>query len=168
MIPLTMFLDDVEATAPQRVRGTAVFLSSNADATPLALLHNLKHNRVLHDHVVFLTIVVQDVPHVAKHVRVTVEPMRPGFHRVVAHYGFMEDPNVPDVLERARKKGLPYEPMNTTFFLSRETIIPTKQPGMAVWRERLFAFLARNAQRPTDFFRIPANRVVELGMQVEM
>ncbi len=220
MIPLNLFLDDVEQSAPHRVPGTAIFMSSNAEATPLALLHNLKHNRVLHKQVIFLTIVVADVPHVDPAERVEIENLRPlrnadspspsnhgalpspaatpgsagvspvpsqasgpttdstiqrsnvstsqGFFRVIAHYGFMEDPNVPDVLERARAKGLHLDWMNTTFFLSRETIIPTKMPGMAIWRERLFAFLSRNAQRPTDFFRIPANRVVELGMQVEM
>jgi KUP system potassium uptake protein len=167
-IPLTLFLDDVEQNAPVRVPGTAVFLSSNADATPLALLHNLKHNRVLHQSVIFLTIQTEDVPHVAKADRLEVEKLREGFHRVVARYGFMEDPNVPEILEHCRPLGLEFNVMNTTFFLSRETIIPTRNPGMAVWREKLFAFLSRNAQRPTDFFRIPANRVVELGMQVEM
>jgi KUP system potassium uptake protein len=167
-IPLSLFLDDVEKTAPHRVPGTAVFLSSNADATPLALLHNLKHNRVLHQCVVFLTIQVEDVPHVHAAGRLTLEKMREGFHRVIARYGYMEDPNVPDVLEQCRPLGLKFETMSTTFFLSRETILATKAPGMMMWRERLFAFPSRNAQRPTDFFRIPANRVVELGMQVEM
>ncbi len=167
-IPLSLFLEDVDRTAPLRVPGTAVFLSSNADATPLALLHNLKHNRVLHQSVIFLTIQTQDVPHVEKDERFELEKLREGFHRVVARYGFMEDPNVPEILERCRPLGLEFNVMSTTFFLSRETIIPTKNPGMAVWREKLFAFLSRNAQRPTDFFRIPANRVVELGMQVEM
>jgi len=150
------------------VPGTAVFLSSNADATPLALLHNLKHNRVLHQSVIFLTIQTEDVPHVHTKNRIQLEKLRDGFHRVVARYGFMEDPHVPEILEQCRPLGLELDWMNTTFFLSRETIIPTKTPGMAIWREKLFAFLARNAQRPTDFFRIPANRVVELGMQVEM
>jgi len=167
-IPLPLFLDDVERTAPIRVPGTAVFLSSNADATPLALLHNLKHNRVLHQSVIFLTIQTEDVPHIHVQKRITLEKLRDGFHRVVARYGFMEDPNVPEVLEQCRPLGLEFDSMSTTFFLSRETIIPTKNPGMAIWREKLFAFLSRNAQRPTDFFRIPANRVVELGMQVEM
>jgi KUP system potassium uptake protein len=167
-IPLSLFLDDVDRTAPLRVPGTAVFLSSNADATPLALLHNLKHNRVLHQSVIFLTIQTQDVPHVDKEERFELKKLREGFHRVVARYGFMEDPNVPEILERCRPLGLEFDVMSTTFFLSRETIIPTKNPGMAIWREKLFAFLSRNAQRPTDFFRIPANRVVELGMQVEM
>ena len=167
-IPLKLFLDDVERSAPVRVPGIAVFLSSNADATPLALLHNLKHNRVLHESVIFLTIQTQDVPHIHRKDRVEVEKLREGFHRVIARYGFMEDPNVPEVLNQCRPHGLELDWMNTTFFLSRETIIATKTPGMALWREKLFAFLSRNAQRPTDFFRIPANRVVELGMQVEM
>jgi KUP system potassium uptake protein len=167
-IPLNLFLDDVDRTAPIRVPGTAVFMSSNAEATPLALLHNLKHNRVLHKNVIFLTIQTEDVPHIRAEDRVQLEELRKGFHRVIARYGFMEDPNVPEVLDRCRPLGLELDWMNTTFFLSRETIIATKQPGMWLWREKLFAFLSRNAQRPTDFFRIPANRVVELGMQVEM
>jgi len=167
-IPLNLFLDDVDRSGPVRVPGTAVFMSSNAEATPLALLHNLKHNRVLHKHVIFLTIQTEDVPHVRAEQRVQLEKLREGFHRVIARYGFMEDPNVPEVLNQCRPLGLELDWMNTTFFLSRETIIATKQPGMWLWREKLFAFLSRNAQRPTDFFRIPANRVVELGMQVEM
>jgi KUP system potassium uptake protein len=167
-IPLNLFLEDVDRAAPLRVPGTAVFLSSNAEATPLALLHNLKHNRVLHKNVVFLTVQTEEVPHVRAEKRLELEHLREGFHSIIARYGFMEDPNVPDILERCRPLGLQLDWMNTTFFLSRETIIATKMPGMALWREKLFAFLSRNAQRPTDFFRIPANRVVELGMQVEM
>jgi KUP system potassium uptake protein len=168
-IPLSLFLDDVDRMAPLRVPGTAVFLSSNAEATPLSLLHNLKHNRVLHECVIFLTIQTEDIPHVRAPQRVQLEKLREGFHRVIARYGFMEDPNVPEVLEQCRPLGLELEWMSTTFFLSRETIIASKTPrGMVLWREKLFAFLSRNAQRPTDFFRIPANRVVELGMQVEI
>ncbi len=167
-IPLSVFLDDVDRTPPIRVPGTAVFLSSNAEATPLSLLHNLKHNRVLHQSVVFLTIQAEDVPHIRKENRIQLENLREGFHRVIARYGFMEDPNVPEVLDQCRPLGLEFDSMTTTYFLSRETILATKAPGMMMWRERLFAFLSRNAQRPTDFFRIPANRVVELGMQVEI
>jgi KUP system potassium uptake protein len=168
-IPLNLFMADMENNAPIRVPGTAVFLSSNADATPLALLHNLKHNRVLHESVVFLTIQTEDVPHVRAHNRLQLEKLREGFHRVIARYGFMEDPNVPEILDQCRGLGLSFDWMSTTFFLSRETIIASKHPrGMALWREKVFAYLSRNAQRPTDFFRIPANRVVELGMQVEM
>ena len=167
-IPLDLFLADVELNAPHRVAGTAVFLSSNAGSTPLALLHNLKHNRVLHQRVIFLTIQTEDAPHIHVTNRIELEKLREGFYRVVARYGFMEDPNVPEILEHCRPLGLDCDTMSTTFFLSRETILATKAPGMALWREHLFAFMSRNAQRPTDFFRIPANRVVELGMQVEM
>ena len=167
-IPLDLFLADVQLNAPHRVAGTAVFLSSNAGSTPLALLHNLKHNRVLHQRVIFLTIQTEDAPHIHVTNRIELEKLREGFYRVVARYGFMEDPNVPEILEHCRPLGLDCDTMSTTFFLSRETILATKAPGMALWREHLFAFMSRNAQRPTDFFRIPANRVVELGMQVEM
>ena len=167
-IPLNLFLDDVDRTAPIRVPGTAVFLSSNADSTPLALLHNLKHNRVLHRSIIFLTIQTEDAPYIHTDQRIRLEKMRDDCHRIIARYGFMEDANVPEILDRCRPLGLEFDWMSTTFFLSRETIIPTKAPGMMLWRERLFAYMSRNAQRPTDFFRIPANRVVELGMQVEM
>jgi KUP system potassium uptake protein len=168
MIPLDLFLKDIEMNPPVRVPGTAVFMSSNAGSTPLALLHNLKHNRVLHRRVIFLTIVTEDAPYVPGGRRVEVAELQPDVYRVIGHYGFLEDPNVPEVLRKATAQGLKYEEMNTTYFLSRETIIPTKRRGMALWRESLFSFLSRNAQRPTDFYRIPPNRVVELGMQVEM
>jgi len=168
MIPLELFLEDVDRSGPLRVPGTAVFLSSNSEATPLALLHNLKHNRVLHQRVIFLTVLTEDAPHVERTERIELHRLEKDFYRIVARYGYMENPSVPEILAHATALGLPYEQMNTTFFLSRETILPTAQPGMLIWRERLFAFLSRNAQRPTDFFSIPANRVVELGMQVEM
>ena len=144
------------------------FLSSNPEFTPIALLHNLKHNRVLHAQVVFLTIQTEEVPHVPAAKRIQLECLREGFYRVIAHYGFMEDASVPDVLQQCQGHGLNFDWMETSYFLSRETILATKETGMATWREHIFAFLSRNAQRPTDFFRIPANRVVELGVQVEM
>ena len=167
-LPLQLFLDDVQANPPVRVSGTAVFLAGNAEGTPLALLHNLKHNKVLHQRVVLLTIVTSDVPHVDNLSRATVEKLGDNFYRVTGSYGFMEDPCVPDILTACRNQGLAFEDEQTTFFLSRETIIPTSAKGMWMWRERLFAYMARNAQRATAFFRLPANRVVELGMQVEI
>ena len=136
--------------------------------TPAALLHNLKHNKVLHEQVILLTLVNEEIPQVPKEERIEVQPMGKGFYRVIAHYGFMQQPGVPDVLERSRAKGLDLDLMRTSFFLSRETLIPSKRPGMALWREKLFALMSRNAVRPTDFFRIPVNRVVELGMQVKL
>ena len=163
-----MFLDDVLARPPHRVSGTAVFLSGNSDGTPLALIHNLKHNKVLHERIVLLTVETQEVPHVSQKDRLSVEQLRPGVFRVRGRYGFMEEPSIPELLCNCESRGLNFVPEKTTFFLSRETIIPTKMPGMALWRERLFAFMARNAQRATAYFKLPANRVVELGMQVEM
>ena len=143
-------------------------MSGNTKGTPIALLHNIKHNKVLHQCTVILSIAVDEASHVAPEERVTVEPLAAGFFRVVGRYGFMEEPRISEILEGCGAKGLSCPANTTTFFLSRETIIPTKAPGMALWRERLFALMSRNAQSATTFFRLPANRVVELGMQVEL
>jgi KUP system potassium uptake protein len=167
-IPADKFIESIERRLPQRVEGTAVYLSGSSDGTPLALLHNLKHNKVLHRRIVFLTIQVSEDPRVEDLNRVQVERMPHGFWRVRARFGFFEEPSVPKVLALAAEQGLEFKEIETTFFLSRETIVPSKNPGMALWRESLFAVMARNAQSATAFFRIPANRVVELGMQVEI
>lgn len=167
-LPLTDFLDDVENSQPYRVKGTAIFLSSNPDGTPMALVHNLKHNQVLHEQVVILTILTADAPHVPAQERVEVAERKLGFFRVIGRFGFMEEPDVPLVLELARQKGLVFNPSRSTFFLSRETVIASPRPGMIRWRERLFSYMARNSQSATAFFRLPPNRVVELGMQVEI
>jgi KUP system potassium uptake protein len=153
---------------PVRVPGTAIFMTGNPEGTPPALLHNLKHNKVLHEQVVLLTIIPEEIPHVVVGERVEVEPLEQGFVRVVARYGFMENPSIPDILKRCREKGLQFQLMGTSFFLGRETIIPTKKPGMALWREALFTWMSRNARSATAYFRIPPNRVVELGSQVEL
>ncbi|MBZ4419676.1 potassium transporter Kup [Myxococcus sp. RHSTA-1-4] len=167
-IPLKELVESFGGHPPVRVPGTAVFMTGNAEGTPPALLHNLKHNKVLHEQVVLLTIISEEVPHVPGEERVEVEPLEQGFVRVVARYGFMENPSIPDVLKRCREKGLQFQLMGTSFFLGRETLIPTKRPGMAVWREALFAWMSRNARSATAYFRIPPNRVVELGSQVEL
>jgi KUP system potassium uptake protein len=167
-LPIQLFLDDVYHNPPPRVSGTAVFLAGNAEGTPLALLHNLKHNKVLHKRVVIMTLATADAPHVDMEDRLKVEELREGFYRVRAYYGFMDEPNVPDVMLECAKQGLEFVYEDTTFFLSRETIIPSAKPGMWLWRERIFAYMSRNAQRATAFFRLPANRVVELGMQIEI
>ena len=167
-LPLQMFLDDIARHSPIRVPGTAVFLHGNAEGTPIALLHNLKHNKVLHERVVLLTVVTDEVPHVDHSERVSVEDLGNNFFRVVGHCGFMEDPNVPGMMAQCGEHGLEFQPDKTTYFLSRETLIATSRPGMAIWREVLFAFMSRNSQRATAFFRLPANRVVEMGMQVEL
>ena len=167
-LPLKLFLEDIQRDPPHRVPGTAVFLYGNSEGTPLALLHNLKHNKVLHKRIVILTVVTDEVPHVHYTRRIQVDELFDGFFRVVAHYGFMEDPNIPELLASCKEYGLDVPPQQTTYFLSRETIIPTSRPGMVLWRERLFRLMAQNAQSATAFFRLPANRVVELGMQVEI
>ena len=168
LLPFEIFLEGIRHSGAHRVRGTAVFMSGNPNGTPLALLHNLMHNKVLHERVLLLTLVTVEEPHVAATERLNVEKLTDGFWRVTVRVGFMENPAVPGILEACAAHGLPIKLDETTFFLSRETIISTKLPGMAQWRERLFAFLSRNAQSATTFFSLPANRVVELGMQVEM
>ncbi|MCP3140904.1 potassium transporter Kup [Pyxidicoccus xibeiensis] len=161
-------LESFGDTGPRRVPGTAIFMTGNSDLAPTALLHNLKHNKVLHEQTLFLTILTEDVPHVPSAERVTVEDLSQGFRRIVARYGFMEDPSIPDILKRCREAGLPFNVMSTSFFLGRETLIPSKKPGMALWREVLFTWMSRNARSATSYFRIPPNRVVELGAQVEL
>jgi KUP system potassium uptake protein len=153
---------------PKRVPGTAVFMTGSPEGAPPALLHNLKHNKVLHEQVVLLTILSQEVPHVLPEERVEVGPLEQGFVRVIAHYGFMEEPSIPDILKRCREQGLQFQLMGTSFFLGRETLVPAKKPGMAAWREALFSWMSRNARSATSFFRIPPNLVVELGAQVEL
>jgi KUP system potassium uptake protein len=167
-LPLKLFLDDIKRDPPIRVPGIAVFLYGNSEGTPLALLHNLKHNKVLHKRVVILTVVTDEIPHVDQARRIQIEELIPEFFRVVAHYGFMEDPNIPDLLAACKELGLDLPPQQMTYFLSRETIIPKPGAGMVLWRERLFRFMAQNSQSATAFFRLPPNRVVELGMQVEI
>jgi KUP system potassium uptake protein len=151
-----------------RVPGTAVFMTGDRDIAPAAMLHNLKHNKVLHERVVFLTVKVEEVPYVSDEERVDVKDLGKNFFRVVTHYGFMQQPDIPAALALATRTGLPFEMMETTFVLGRETVIPTKLPGMAIWREHMFAWMMRNATSANDFFRIPANRVVELGSQIEI
>jgi KUP system potassium uptake protein len=167
-IPLEDFMGAVVANPPVRVPGTAVFMTAQPRGTPPALAHNVRHNKVLHEYVVVLTVRTQPVPHVAADQQVTVQPLGENVFNVVVLYGFMQDPNVPDALRIAREKGLRMDEEDVTYFLGRETILVTRRPGMAVWREKLFVLMARNAVRATAFFRLPPERVVELGVQVEM
>ncbi|MBV8680172.1 MAG: low affinity potassium transporter Kup [Aquitalea sp.] len=167
-LPLDSFIENLESFPPTRVQGTAVFLTSTLHGVPHALLHNLKHNKVLHDRIVLMTIRTEDVPYIDEDSRLEVAQLSPSFWRVVARYGFKEDPSVMNVLNLCEADGLAFELMDTSFFLSRETIISTERPGMARWRERLFVWMSKNALRATDFFQIPTNRVVELGAQVEL
>ena len=168
LYPLGQFLADVAATPPHRVSGTAVFMTSNSDGTPPTLLHNLEHNKILHERIILLTVVTVDAPTVAPEERITVTPLQQGVFRAMVRYGFTENPDVPAALAQAAFAGRPFLPAETTYFVGTETLIATDRPGLPLWRERLFVLLSRNALRATSFFRIPAERVVELGMQVEL
>jgi KUP system potassium uptake protein len=168
-LPFDLFLEDLVHRDLPRVMGTAVFLSGNATGTPIALLHSIKHYRVLHERVVILTILTRDRPFVPEAERLQVETLRQDIYRVTGYYGFMEQPDVPRLLEACRAQGLVLQAERMTFFLSRETVLVRKGAGwVARWRARLFAALARNAQSAVAFFQLPPNRVVELGMQVEV
>ena len=168
LMPIKALLEDIEATKPFRVRGTAVFMSGNSDGTPPVLLHHLKHNQVLHRQVVLLSIVPQDVPLVPKDEQIEVKELGNGFFRLLWRTGFMETPNVPKILLRAREEGLVCEPSTTSYFLGRETLLTSGKSPMMLWRKLLFAFVSRNALSATSYFGLPPGRVVELGMQVDL
>jgi KUP system potassium uptake protein len=153
---------------PTRVTGTAVFMTAQPQGTPPALVHNLRYNKILHEHVVILTVRTTHSPYVSLEDQVKVENLGQGIYNVAVLYGFMQDPDVPQALLRAVSLGLELDPGDVTYFLGRETIIVTERHGMAIWREKLFVLMARNAVRATAFFRLPPERVVELGVQVEM
>ena len=169
-VPLQPFLKSLFADPPQRVPGTAIFLTATPDATPHTLLHNLNHNKVLHERVVFLTVEIRDVPWVSFEERVTCERIGHGCWRVNVRFGFMNRPDVMRALELCGALGLEFEMMRTSFFLSRQQVVPAAGGGstMARWRERMFAAMARNAGNITDYFNIPTNRVIELGTRVEI
>lgn len=153
--------------APARVPGTAVFMTAQPSGTPPALAHNLRY-KVLHEHVLLLMVKTEPVPHVASDKQMQISSLGRGISQLTVRYGFMEDPNVPEALALAADKGLELDPDDVTFFLGRETLIVTRRPGMAAWREKLFVLMTRNAVRATAFFRLPSERVVELGVQVEL
>ena len=167
-LPIELLIADIRESQPTRVPGTAVFMHKDPDGTPPALMHNLKHNRVLHQRVVLMSVVTLDVPRVADEDRVSLVRVADDFHRVSAYYGFAESPDVPTILELCEKSGLAFDMMQTTFFLSRETLVAHPKGGMAGWRQRLFGVMARNSLQATVYFGIPPNRVVELGMHVQL
>jgi len=167
-IALEPFLDNIAKHPPIRVPGTAVFMTAQPEGVPHALLHNLVHNKVLHERVALLTVVTEDVPYVSDGRRLTVRPMGNNVYRITIRYGFKDDIDIPKALTQCAGHGVQCNMMETSFFLSRETLIPTIAPGMALWRERLFASMARNAGAAMAFFKIPTNRVVELGTQIEL
>jgi KUP system potassium uptake protein len=166
-LPLNVFAKSAHGSAA-RVPGTAIFMASTSVGVPSALLHNIKHNKVLHERVVVLTVEVADVPYVEARERYDVQDMGQGFYRLTLHYGFMEETDIPAALANSQICGAPFEMMKTSFFLSRQTLLPSEKPGMAIWREKLFAWMMRNAASAMEFFRLPTNRVVELGSQLEI
>jgi KUP system potassium uptake protein len=167
-LPLTAFVDAIGAHPPQRVPGIAVFLTANPSNVPSALLHNLKHNKILHDDNVILTVETLEVPYAQEAEKFDFDALGCGFYRARMRFGFAEDPDIPQRLQQKSWNGLFFDPMITTFFASRETMVPSALPGMMLWRDKLFAFLARNAQRATTYFAIPINRLVEIGSRIEI
>ncbi|BDU23093.1 putative potassium transport system protein kup [Dyella sp. GSA-30] len=168
-LALEPFIDNIHEHPPLRVPGTAVFLTANLDAVPHALLHNLKHNKVLHERNVLLTVEMLETPVADFQERIDIRHLNGEFYCLSLRFGFAEDPNIPLALTQCSREGLPFDMMDTTFFLSRENIVADKRrPGMALWRDKLFAFMARNAMPATAFFQIPGNRLIELGAQVEI
>ncbi len=168
-VPLGHFIADLRAHPVTRVAGTAVFMTSTSHGVPTALLHNVKHNKVIHEQVILLTAITAEIPYVPASERADVVSKEDGFHRVTCRYGFMEDPHVPYDLERvAERTGLDLRIMQTTFFLGRETLLPRAHVGLPLWQARLFALMARNAESATAYFHLPPNRVVEIGVQVEI
>ena len=167
-IPLEDFLNNLFIDPPPRVPGTAVFLRSESDGVPHAMLHNLTHNKVIHEQIIFLTVFNVDVPTISDDTRVEVMPLGNQCFQVNVRYGFKEMRDIPKVLELCGCKGIECEGLSTSYFISRQTIVPTFGRGMAMWRERLFAAMSRNARGAADYYRIPSNRVIELGTQVEI
>jgi KUP system potassium uptake protein len=166
-IPIQLFIKSA-ANSATRVPGTAIFMTSQADGVPHALLHNLKHNKVLHERSISLRVAIEDVPFIEEEKRVEVEELGEGFYRITLHFGFMQDMNVPEALARIDRCGFPFKMMETSFFLSRQTPLASNVRGMAIWREKLFAWMMRNAESPMEFFGLPPNRVVEMGSQVKI
>jgi KUP system potassium uptake protein len=165
-VPLTDLIGILAARAPHRAPGTAIFLTSDPDMTPVALMHNLKHNKVLHEKNIIATVRTAETPRVPESERVKIEMVNDDFKKLIITYGFMESPNVPKALALCRRQGLKFDIMATSVFLGRRSIVPSANSGMPLWQDKLFIFLMKNAANPTDFFKIPPGRVVELGAQV--
>ena len=166
-LPLDTFLASIAKNPPLRVRGTAVFMTSSPDGVPVVLLHHLKHNKMLHETVVLLSVQTRGIPEVNAEHALTFDPLGQGFFRIVANYGFLQHPNIPEILAMAAARGVPVPPMDTSYYLGRERLVLTGQSRMSRWRKSLFAVMSRNARSATEFFQIPPNRVVELGAQIE-
>jgi KUP system potassium uptake protein len=167
-IELKGFLEAVFVSPPQRVAGTAVFLAAEEGLTPNALMHNLKHNKVLHEYNLFVSVRHHEVPWIGFDKRIEMEPLGHDCWQVALHFGFKNDPDVPEALKLLEGRGVPLDEMDTSYFLSRDVVVPTIGEGMALWREKLFAGMHRNAAAAADFLALPPNRVVELGTKVQI
>ncbi|OGV69693.1 MAG: potassium transporter Kup [Lentisphaerae bacterium RIFOXYA12_FULL_48_11] len=167
-LDLHLFVNDLKERKPPRVSGVAVFLTGNDSGTPRTLLHNFKHNKIIHEHTVLLSVKTEEIPYVRHDERIEYQPIGAGMYRIRLKYGFSEDPNIPEALQQIENDEIRFEPMRTTYFLGRETLLISGRSKMAKWRKRLFAFLSHNAFDATGFFRLPPNRVIELGLQVEL
>jgi KUP system potassium uptake protein len=168
IMPLTTDTAKLRHDIDLHASGTAVFMTSNSKAIPNAFLHNIEHNKVLHERVVFLTLEVEDEPYLQSAERIEIQDLGSQFFRVISRYGFMEDPDVPSALALCAPLGLAFDLEKTSFFLSREIAIPTVRPGMALWREHLFSWMGRNAASPMEYFNIPTHRVVDLGCHLDI
>jgi len=168
MLPIDAFVEDIKAHQPHRVAGMAVFMASNPNGVPIVLLHHWKHNQVLHETVVLLSVVSEPIPEVRTKERVAVRDFGEGLFQITAHYGFMETPNVPRILRDAARYGVPYTPQRTSYYLGRETLLTSGESKMFRWRKALFSFISRNSRSATQYFGIPPDRVVELGMQINL
>jgi KUP system potassium uptake protein len=172
-MPLDSFLTSIGKSTIPRVPGTAVFMTSDSDGAPVVLLHHLKHNKVLHERVILLSVQTTGIPEVKNDERLTLQQMEHGFVRVVARYGFMESPDVKHIMELLRRQGVKSRPLETSYYLGREQLIARnkawKRGGstMNIWRKRLFAIMAKNGRSAAEFFQLPPNRVIELGTQIE-
>ena len=167
MLPIDLLLTDLENRKTVRVPGVAVFMTREPEGAPVVLLHHLKHNKVLHEQVVLLSILSEEVPEIKDAERITIQRLTQGFYRITARYGFMESTDVPGILARARDAGIDNKPLDTTYYLGREQLIPTGTTPLWNWRKKLFVFMSRNSRSATAFYNIPPNRVVELGAQIE-
>jgi len=168
LVPVELYLAELLSDLPHRVPGIAVFMTGNPIGTPPALRHNVTHNKVLHEKVILLTVVTANVPHVHQSQRTEIEEIGEGFFRIILTYGFMDEPNVPRDLKTIRHKELDFSNGGISYFLGREVLLATKRAGMALWREKLFAWMAQNAQQATMFYHLPPEQVVEMGAQVEL
>jgi KUP system potassium uptake protein len=168
IMPLTEFVKSVAKHEPRRVPGTAVYMDSNPDGTPHALIHNLEHNKIMHERVVSLTVETREVPYVDREDRMQIDEIGEDVWRVIFRYGFSQTPDVHRRLSALKLNGHDTDPDEITYFLGRERLIPTEKEGMALWREKLFAFMSRNATGATNYFRIPPSQVVEIGLQLEI